>query len=199
MFTFAAEFHFPLFPKLQQDGNADIGGGCGESHAFGRAARLPAAEPYRIKYQLACPIGVRRAEPHLSQVLSRVVVDVKANWAGKVKCAVFLIQLRSRIGNADWKAALPVVALKPITDVLGHSATAPYGKNSEKRVGASYSVPETSVIKYLLLQIRHPAYSNNRIPAPNPAPLFTLLVLSRINSSLDLRNFSPRFNRIESP
>ena len=125
VFAFAIEFHFPRLPKLKQDGNADIGRGCGESHILGRAARLPAAEPYRIQYQLACLIGVGRAEPHFSQVLSGVVVDVEANWAGKVKCAVFFIQLRSRMGNADGKAALPVVALKPITDVLGHSAAAP--------------------------------------------------------------------------
>jgi len=86
---------------------------------------MPAAETYRIQYQLACLVRVRRAEPHFSQVLSSVVVDVEANWAGKVKCAVSFIQFRSTMGNAYREAAFPVVALKPITDVLGHSATSP--------------------------------------------------------------------------
>lgn len=154
MFTFAAEFHFPPLPKLQQEGNADAGGGCGENHKFCGAASMAAAELYRIQYQLACLIGIRRAEPQFSQVLSSVVVDVKAYWAGKVKCTVFFIQLRSTMRNAYGKAALPVVALKPITDVLGHSATAPYGKDSKKREGASYSAPETCVIKYSVFQRR---------------------------------------------
>src|SRR5690349_16935156 len=64
-----------------------------------------------------------------------------------------------------------------------------------KEVGASYSVPETCVIKYLVFQ-RHrvPVYSNNRIPASDPTSICTVIMLPRINSSLDLRNFSPPFN-----
>lgn len=119
MFTLAVEFHFPHAPKLQQHGNADIGSGGREDHTFGRAARMSAAEPCRIEYQLACSIWVGRVELHFAQVLAAVAVDMEAHRAGKVKRGVSFIQLRSRMGNAYRKAALPVVALKPITDVVG--------------------------------------------------------------------------------
>ena len=130
MFADAAKFYFPHLPKLQQDDYADLCRGYGEDHTFGRAVRMGAAEPCRIQYQLACFIWIWREEPHFSQILPGVAIDVEANWAGKVKCGVFYPTSKpdGEPGSESHTSGCGTHASNRRTWAL---TAAPYGRDSE--------------------------------------------------------------------